>query len=81
MARKLEFKHRQPRADWGENIESFMISLPVHIGPAALIAQELLDAATNLSIAKAPSTETVDELIHKSMIVRDYLLDVYEMLD
>ena len=36
---------------------------------------------TNLSTGEPPSEDAIDTMIYKSKIVRDYLLDVAEMLD
>ena len=82
MSVKIEFEHRRPPADWKSDNRSIMGCLrDSHVAPAAMVAQELLDTITNLSIARPPTCEEVDEMIYKARLIRDNLLDSVELLN
>ena len=81
MTNKLAFNHRQLPDNWNRNSHSITSYLQVPIDSAATLAQDVLDTLTNLSIADPPTGDTVDNLIYKTKIIRDYLLDASEMID
>lgn len=81
MTNALPYKHRQPGSDWTKSNNSIVDCFQYPIASAVTIAQEVFDEVTNLSIAYPPREDTVATLIYESKIVRDYLLDVAEMLE
>lgn len=81
MTQKLALSHRQLPEDWIRNSQSITSYLQLPIDSAAMLAQEVFDTVTNLSIADPPTGDTVDTLVYKTKIIRDYLFDASEMID
>ena len=81
MKANIKFRHRQPYTDWTNSNNSIACYLQSPVEGAETIAHEVFSEVCHLRTDKPPSEAKVNDLVHKSKIVWDYLQDVSELLD
>ncbi len=77
MTNRLQFEHRQPRADW-KNRPFDEFEAPVQ--KTESFARAILNIASNMSVDNPEDGYIVDSLIHNSTTIMDQMLDLQEMI-
>lgn len=75
----LKFEHRQPGADWQDNISSILSPIEIAAQAGESHAESILNIVVGMS------TEALDDyegnaLIHLALAIKNQMLDVQEMI-